>query len=765
MPIKKYDKPNKTIQCIRLLKILKSKKYVKKAEIAYLLGEETTRNINNYKNTLYDAGYPIYYKPGKNGGYTLEFDAMLPSMKMNDFQLKSLSVAYEYLLKESNVPNKNTLMDYLGGAFLENEKTYSNDELALYGHFPLSMTPEEIEKRYYIIQTAIDSKRKVRILYKGYKHDNYKVIHPYKLFKYTNWLVLACDESISGKNHSIFNKFKLHRMKEIELLDEEYIEDTAYDEGDYFDNQGAKEYSTHVKLKVYGRMGRMLDEKIYGQNQVVTCLDLKRQIYLFEADMRNVLVIRKFILSFGSLCEVIEPANIRDEIIAEAKRTLTYYEKYEKKEKYYFAEQSLCNKRRYDVVTDDEEREDKMIIKGKHSEAIVYTDLIEEGAMSQIKDICDIEAFAKSKIRVMPDVHPGKGCVIGFTANLGKKVIPNIVGVDIGCGMLTVKLGKIDIDLKELDDYIKKNIPSGKSINQEKQVDFMPVLEALKLLKDVRQDLKKWNRAIGSLGGGNHFIEVNIDEENRKYLVIHSGSRNLGHVVASHYQNQAIDYHSGYGDEYLRSRQELIDRYKEDGRRKEIQKAIVELKAKFYKEKKLQDAMCYLEGDKREEYLHDMSICQRFADLNREVIAKRILTHMFGHDDFESFQTTHNYIDFDDNIVRKGAIKAAKDTEVLIPINMRDGSILAVGKGNEEWNWSAPHGAGRLMSRTKAFESIDFKDFEKEMEGIYSTSVTPKTIDESPMAYKSIEDILDNIEETVQVNAILKPIYNFKSQY
>ncbi len=764
MPIKKYDKPNKTIQCIRLLKILKSKKYVKKAEIAYLLGEETTRNINNYKNTLYDAGYPIYYKPGKNGGYTLEFDAMLPSMKMNDFQLKSLSVAYEYLLKESNVPNKNTVLDYLGSAFLENEKTYSNDELALYGHFPLSMPLEEIEKRYYIIQTAIDSRRKVRILYKGYKQDNYKVIHPYKLFKYTNWLVFACDESVSNKKYSRFNKFKLHRMKEIELLDDEYTEDTNYNEEDYFDKQGTKEDSTHVKLKIYGRMGRMLDEKIYGQNQIVTCLDPKRHIYLFEADIRNALVIRKFILSFGSRCEVIEPAEIRDEIVTEAKRTLRSYEKYEKKEKYYFTEQSLCNKEGYDVVTDDEERSEKMIINGKYSEAIVYTDVIEEGAMSQIKEICDIEAFANSKIRVMPDVHQGKGCVIGFTANLGEKVIPNIVGVDIGCGMITVKLGKIDIDLEKLDDYIHKNIPSGKSINQHKQVDFMPALEDLKLLKDIRQDLKKWNRAIGSLGGGNHFIEVNIDENDNKYLVIHSGSRNLGHVVATHYQNQAIEYHSGYNNEYLESRQELIATYKRDGRRKEIQKAIVDLKAKYFKDKILPDAMCYLEGDKRDEYLHDMSICQRFAELNRETMAKRILTHMFGHDDFQRFQTTHNYIDFEDNIVRKGAIKAANETEVLIPINMRDGSILAVGKGNEEWNCSAPHGAGRLMSRTKAFESIEFKDFEEEMKGIYSTSVTPKTIDESPMAYKSVEDILDNIGDTVEVKAMLKPIYNFKSQ-
>nr|WP_246552557.1 RtcB family protein [Vallitalea pronyensis] len=405
-----------------------------------------------------------------------------------------------------------------------------------------------------------------------------------------------------------------------------------------------------------------------------------------------------------------------------------------------------------------------MIIRGKYNEAIVYTDVIEEGAMTQIKELCDIESFSNAKIRIMPDVHAGKGCVIGFTANLGEKVIPNIVGVDIGCGMLTVKLGKVDMALEQLDEFIHHNIPNGKAINQHKQVDFVPVLEQLKLLKDARQDLKKWNRAIGSLGGGNHFIEVNRDEDKNKYLVIHSGSRNLGYVVANHYQKQAIGYHSGYNDEFIKCKQALIESYKSEGRRKEIQDAIVELRTTFYKDKELPDDMCYLEGEKREEYLHDMAICQQFAELNRQTMADKILTHMFGHCEFESFHTTHNYIDFDDNIVRKGAIKASKNTEVLIPINMRDGSILAVGKGNDDWNDSAPHGAGRLMSRTRAFELIAFKAFKEEMAGIYSTSVTPKTIDESPMAYKSMEDIVDHIGDTVDIKGILKPIYNFKSQ-
>lgn len=765
MPIKKYDKPNKTIQCIRMLKILKSKKHLKKAEIAYLLGEETTRNINNYKNTLYDAGYPIYYKSGKYGGYYLAFDSKLPSMKMDELQLKSLSVAYEFLMKESNVPNKRVLLDYMGNAFLENDRISSDEELALYGHFPLSMPDEEIERRYYIIQTAVDSNSKVKILYKGYNGDNYRIIHPYKLFKYSNWIVFAYDESVKNQSESKFSSFKLHRMLEIELLDESFSINPEFDEDLYFDRAGQKKEAIHVKLKIYGKIGRMLDEKIYGQNQVVTCLDEKKHIYLFEADMRSQLVVLKFILSFGSRCKVIEPLIIRDQMIDNARRLLDFYETYEKEEMYFFTEQSLCNNPSYSCVTKIERRENKMIIQGKYNEAVVYTDIIEEGAVEQIKELCDIEAFKDSKIRIMPDVHVGKGCVIGFTADLGEKVIPNIVGVDIGCGMLTVKLGKVDIDLQQLDIFINKQIPNGKSVNQHKQVDFMPVLEKLKLLKDARQDLKRWNRAIGSLGGGNHFIEVNIDDEGNKYLVIHSGSRNLGHVVATHYQNQAIEYHSGFNNEYLKKKQELIQKYKSEGRRKEIQDAIAELRKSYFIDKLLPDAMCYLEGSRRDDYLHDMSICQRFAELNRETIAKRILDFLFENSDFEMFHTTHNYIDFDDNIVRKGAIKASKGTDVLIPINMRDGSILAVGKGNDDWNYSAPHGAGRLMSRTKAFDSIDFSEFVEEMKGVYSTSVTQKTIDESPMAYKSIDEIISNIGESVEIIGVLKPIYNFKSQH
>ncbi|GAB6110090.1 RtcB family protein [Fusibacter bizertensis] len=296
-----------------------------------------------------------------------------------------------------------------------------------------------------------------------------------------------------------------------------------------------------------------------------------------------------------------------------------------------------------------------------NNEAVIYTDIIEEGAVDQIRALCDIEVFENAKIRIMPDVHKGKGCVIGFTADLGNRVIPNIVGVDIGCGMLTVKLGKVDVDLEALDKFIHAQIPNGKAINQHKQVDFMQELESLKMLKDVRQDLKKWNRAIGSLGGGNHFIEINVDSKDNKYLVIHSGSRNLGHVVATHYQKLAIAYHSGYNLEFLKSKDELIKRYKETGKRQEIQQAIIELKKQFSVERNIPDEMCYLEGSQRADYLHDMWICQRFAELNRETIAGRILAFLFENQDFEMFHTTHNYVDLHLMRVGSGIIRLIKN--------------------------------------------------------------------------------------------------------
>ncbi|MCL2354784.1 MAG: RtcB family protein [Oscillospiraceae bacterium] len=394
----------------------------------------------------------------------------------------------------------------------------------------------------------------------------------------------------------------------------------------------------------------------------------------------------------------------------------------------------------------------------------VFTNNIEEEALKQIELLLEQEPFKNCKVRIMPDVHAGKGCVIGFTANLGDKVIPNIVGVDIGCGMLTVDLGQIDIDLEKLDNVINKVVPSGKSIHDNK-VASMEEIADLYCLRDLTRT-KKFDKAIGTLGGGNHFIEVGIDDENNKYLIIHSGSRNMGNQVAQHYQNFAIQLCSGKEDMFEK-KDKIIKEYKEQGRRDEIQKALKELE-KEYSQKKpnLPEDLCYLEGKYRDMYLHDMEICQKYASLNRKVMVQRICGEMFGNsvDVNNSFETIHNYIDLENNIVRKGAISAKKGERVLIPINMRDGCIIGVGKGNKDWNESAPHGAGRLMSRTKARETFELDEFKKSMAGIYTTSVNQSTIDEAPMVYKPMQEIIDNIGDTVNIERIIKPIYNFKAR-
>ena len=385
-------------------------------------------------------------------------------------------------------------------------------------------------------------------------------------------------------------------------------------------------------------------------------------------------------------------------------------------------------------------------ITGTYSSAIVYTDIIEETAEEQIKLLCDQPFVKGSRIRIMPDVHAGKGCVIGFTADLGDMVIPNIVGVDIGCGMYTVELGKIGIDFEKLDEAIRKNIPSGMKVHEGRIVRF-PELMELKCYRELK-DTKRLERSIGTLGGGNHFIEIDSDDEGNKYLVIHTGSRNLGTQVAEHYQSLAYELMCGK-DKLFRQQNELIARYKAEGRRSEIQAAIKELRSSFQAHECFTPReLCYLTGEYREMYLHDMRICQEFASLNRVTIAGLILSAAFGMElsDCQRFETIHNYIDHESNIVRKGAVSAKKGEKLLIPINMRDGSLICIGKGNPEWNCSAPHGAGRLMSRRAAFSTLSMEQYRKEMKGIYSTCVVPDTLDESPMAYKSMEEIIAQIE-------------------
>ena len=391
----------------------------------------------------------------------------------------------------------------------------------------------------------------------------------------------------------------------------------------------------------------------------------------------------------------------------------------------------------------------------------IFTDNIEQEAVNQINLLLEQQPFENCKVRIMPDVHAGKGCVIGFTADLGDKVIPNIVGVDIGCGMLCVELGKIDLDLEKLDSIINEYIPDGRNIRENSVVIYAKIND-LYCLRELKET-KKFNRAIGTLGGGNHFIEVDVDDDGNKYLVIHTGSRNMGKQVAEYYQNLAIELCSGK-EEMFKRKEEIIKTYKEQGRKDEIQKALKELEREYKTNKpNLPKELCYLEGNYKSMYLHDMEICQEYASLNRAVIADEIIARM-NIIDKSDFETIHNYICFGDNIVRKGAIRANKDERVIIPINMRDGSIIAIGKGNEDWNNSAPHGAGRIMSRMKAKEIVNLDEFKDSMKDVYSTSVVKETIDEAPFVYKPMQEIIDNIQDTVEIERIIKPIYNFKAK-
>lgn len=398
------------------------------------------------------------------------------------------------------------------------------------------------------------------------------------------------------------------------------------------------------------------------------------------------------------------------------------------------------------------------------SDLKIFTKNVEQEAVDQIELLLAQDAFKDCKVRIMPDVHAGKGCVIGFTADLGEKVIPNIVGVDIGCGMLCVSLGQTDIDFEKLDNVIRSYVPSGRDVHDGRIIRFEE-LQDLKCYRELR-DTKRLERSIGTLGGGNHFIEVDAAGDGEKYLVIHTGSRNLGKQVADYYQNLAFELMSGK-DKLYEEQDRLIKEYKSAGRKSEIQSAIAELHRNFKAvNPKIPKDLCYLEGKYREDYLHDMRICQKFAYINRVIIAQIICNHMGWGVDADMpdyFECIHNYIDHDSNIVRKGAISAKYGEKVLIPINMRDGCIIGTGKGNEDWNCSAPHGAGRVMSRTKAKELVSLEEFEKSMDGIYTTSVNQSTIDESPMAYKTLDEIVENIKDTVDVLAIIKPVYNFKA--
>ena len=388
----------------------------------------------------------------------------------------------------------------------------------------------------------------------------------------------------------------------------------------------------------------------------------------------------------------------------------------------------------------------------------IFTNNIEEKAKKQIDLLIEQEAFKNCKVRIMPDVHAGAGCVIGFTADLGDKVIPEIVGVDIGCGMTWALLKNTNIDLVELDEYIRENIPSGMNV-REKALKTDIDLTQLKCYNQLRNADNYLEKSLGTLGGGNHFIEIDKTKDDKLYLVVHSGSRNLGKQVCEIYQNKAIK-HCSFEKEMKEEREKIIKTLKEQDKKTEISKALEELKEKYQDKTKLPKDLCYIEGQDREDYLHDMRICQKWATQNRDNMVRIIADYLGGY--LIKHETRHNYIG-DDNIVRKGSISAYKDEMVLIPMNMRDGCLIAKGKGNEDWNNSAPHGAGRIMSRMEARNKLKLEDYKKSMVNVFTTSVSNETIDEAPMVYKPMQEIIDCIKDTVEIIDIIKPIYNFKA--
>lgn len=394
-------------------------------------------------------------------------------------------------------------------------------------------------------------------------------------------------------------------------------------------------------------------------------------------------------------------------------------------------------------------------LQGKYATAKVFTDVVDEASISQVIRLLNQPYAEGERVRMMPDIHAGAGCTIGTTMTIRDKICPNLVGVDIGCGMETIRIKESHIEPERLDKVIREGIPSGFNI-RTKAHRFSKSIDLSGLCCAKKVNIDRAYNSIGTLGGGNHFIEANRDDEGSIYIVVHSGSRHLGLEIANYYQEAAYNALTSYSKEEIDS---VIETLKASGRANEIQGALKRLKSK---RSPVPKHLAYVEGALFDQYLHDMRIAQRFAELNRQAMMDTIVKGMGFHVE-EQFTTIHNYIDIDNMILRKGSVSAQAGERLLIPINMRDGSLLCTGKGNEDWNFSAPHGAGRLMSRSAAKETFTVSEFKKEMEGIYTTSVGRSTLDECPMAYKGMEDIVGNIDPTVNVDAVIKPIYNFKA--
>lgn len=397
-------------------------------------------------------------------------------------------------------------------------------------------------------------------------------------------------------------------------------------------------------------------------------------------------------------------------------------------------------------------------IQGKHNMARCFTPRLEPSAAGQIKALCDSAAFEGSKIRIMPDVHAGMGCTIGTTMTITDKVVPGMVGVDIGCGMETVRIAEKDIDFAKLDALIREMIPNGRDVRKTEHA-FNSDVDLNTLRCSPYVNLNRARLSIGTLGGGNHFIEIDRGENGDVYLVVHSGSRHIGNEVAKYYQSEG--FHALCGAARFQI-DETIKSLKQSGNTKEIHKTLKELRKKRAAETPVAKDLAYVEGRLFDDYIHNMRIIQHFAMLNRKAMCDVIITGM-GFTPLEQFSTIHNYIDLDSMILRKGAVSAQEGEKLLIPINMRDGSLICIGKGNPDWNCSAPHGAGRLMSRKDTFETLSMEDYKREMEGIYTTCVIKATLDESPMAYKSIDEICEQINPTAQIIDRIKPLYNFKA--
>jgi len=397
-----------------------------------------------------------------------------------------------------------------------------------------------------------------------------------------------------------------------------------------------------------------------------------------------------------------------------------------------------------------------IILNGKYNSAKVYTDNIDQTAIAQIIALCNQPMSEGASIRIMPDVHAGAGCTIGTTMTISDKAVPNLVGVDIGCGMETVKLKEKHIELQQLDKLIYREIPSGFEI-RKKAHRYSEKINLAELYCAEHVHIERAEKSLGTLGGGNHFIEADKGEDGSIYIVIHSGSRHLGVETAKYYQEEAYKRLNKSSKKDIDA---LIARLKAEGKEKSIQSEITKLKNT--KTTDIPKHLAYTEGELFKQYIHDMKIVQEFAMLNRKAMMNEIIKGMGLHAE-EQFTTVHNYIDTENMILRKGAVSAQAGEKLLIPINMRDGSLICTGKGNPDWNYSAPHGAGRIMSRSQAKQSFTVSEFKKQMQGIYTTSVSSQTIDECPMVYKPMEEIIQNISDTVEVNEVIRPIYNFKA--